>query len=178
MEIETKLDFFDYLSKDVIGIVILFLNIEDVQQFRFVCKFLHSIISRDRLWERIGERDCPFLKIKNERDFYLRNPFCVSKYEITDYIYYNSWFSRKLNMKVVNRNGLNDHRIEAYLKSIVRNIIITEKLRACSRKVESESESEFMDRRIGITKMIEQYQSVIDGEVFEFDLWFKEDKKF
>lgn len=169
-----KLDFFDYVSQDVAGIVILFLKIEDIQSLRKVCKFFNHLISKDRTWKLIGMRDCPYLRIENEKEFYLKSPFFVDGSEIVDYIKKDSWALRKLKIKVLNGNGLPDHRVEAYVKSIVKNIIIVDKLRAFNHKMEIESQNEFMDRRICITKTIEAYSDLIEKEGDELDLWFKE----
>lgn len=157
----------NFLNNDVIINIVSFVSYDDVKNLRKVNRYFKNIFLNDYVWVILGRRDKLYLEIETEFDYRFNSPFYVCDKEIKNYIQTDSWASRKINTKRINRNGLKDHRINAFIESIVRNIIIIDKLRKMKRS------DMCLDWKISLTKTIEEYSDVIEKENDEMELILK-----
>lgn len=151
-----------FSNEDILEKIILYLNVSDLLELRNTNKAIQEALSKDNIWKLLGERDRPYLFISNERDFHESFPFNVKESEIQIYLAVDTWASKQVKK-------IYDHRQSAYLRDIVRNLLIVRKLYALDNRIKDRMTS---DWRSCMKHTIEIYLNEVDREVDEMDFWF------
>lgn len=154
----------NFFCEDLFVEIVLFLSFDDIIKLKYINKHFNNLMSKNYIWKMIGRRDKPYLNINNEIDYVFKSPFYVFDQEIKNYIQNDSWASKKIEIKRINSNGFTDHRIKAYVESMVKNMIIVQKLRELNRP------DMCLDWKISLTKTIESYLDLIEKENDELEL--------
>lgn len=135
------------ICDDVLLHILSFLTLSDFENLSLVNKSFN----RDLLWIYIGQREHPYLSIKNRNDFYSKQLNFICSKDIYDAIQTNNWFSKYYFSNQINLNGKEDTITKEYIKDIVRKHLIVKKLTDYKK-------DKCMDCKIAINCLIEDLQ--------------------
>jgi hypothetical protein len=116
-------------TKDIFIIISSFLTFRDSIYFSLTCKELYKYKKSKNFWIVAGLRDYPLFTINSEDEYKESIPFYIEEDKLQILIKTDIWASKQLLNIKYNRNNLLDHRIEAYVKSIMKWSCIINKYR-------------------------------------------------
>lgn len=158
-------------TKDIFLIITSFLTFRDSIYYSLSCKELYKYKKSNHFWIIAGLRDYPIYKINNEDDYKDSIPFYIDEDKLQILIKKDKWASKQLLNLKYNRNNLLDHRIEAYVKSIMKWTCIIDKYRNLYEKYNKIMP---LDWRITINWMINQILNITEIEEKELQLIINE----
>ena len=95
-------------------------------------------------------------------------PMCVSMREVEQNIEENVWAQKWLSRKVINSNGKEDHRIRAYIVSIISDLVRVKHYRYLKERFPFRE----MDWKIGINVIINDLLTRTEEEEKELNNYF------
>lgn len=141
------------ISKDVFLKIVEYLPLVDALNLSCTCKEYNFIANGTYFWIVLGKRDYPIFEIENKRDYQKANPMFVFKEDMVNELKTNKWAIKHLSLKRMNRNGVEDHLVEAFVKSIIKGMLIVKNYREIYEKYSGKMP---VDWRISMNWMIDQ----------------------
>lgn len=153
------------LCTDTFLKIVEFLSVKDAINLCLTKKEYSSFIHSKYFWIVLGRRDYPVFHIENRKDYQEANPLLVLDEDLEKEMKTNKWVLSTLYKK---RNERINHLVEAYVKSIIKNMLIVKKYRVLYDRYKNVMN---VDWRMSINWMIDQYLKESEKEEKELEYY-------